>query len=158
MRPARLTLRVGAAYLLHGQYLTPIQYNATGVLLQFLQLFSWQFLFAWFILTGIIYLITKGLKGNLTWKPLFIALCFAMFVMVIRALINLAANAALPSVYYPFDVSLGVRFDPSVALYYPAEAAAALPMQAQPSSKPSALNRCIPSRNLRSSNSLVCLA
>ncbi len=62
------------------------------------------------------------LKNSVLWKPLFIALGFAMFIMVIRALVNLAATFTLPTVYYPFDLSLGVRFDPYAALYYPTEA------------------------------------
>jgi len=37
----------------------------------------------------------------------------------------------LPAMYYSFDVSLGVRFDPYVALYYPTEAAATLSAQSQ---------------------------
>jgi hypothetical protein len=127
---SNITVHVGALFF-HGQYLTPIQYNSTGILLQFLQLFSLQFIFAWFLLTGIIYLICRGLKSSVLWKPLFIALGIAMFVMVIRALVNLAATFTLPAVYYPFDLSLGVRFDPYAALYYPAEALATLPVQSQ---------------------------
>jgi hypothetical protein len=124
---SNITIHIGALFF-HGQYLTPIQYNSTGILLQFLQLFSLQFIFAWFLLTGIIYLICKLQKSPVLWKPLFIAFGFAMFVMVIRALVNLAATLTLPAIYYPFDLSLGVRFDPYAALYYPAEALRTLPV------------------------------
>jgi hypothetical protein len=123
---SNITIHIGALFF-HGQYLTPIQYNSTGILLQFLQLFSLQFIFSWFIFTGIIYLICRGLKTSVLWKPLFIALGIAMFIMVIRALVNLGATLTLPAVYYPFDLSLGVRFDPYAALYYPAEALRTLP-------------------------------
>jgi hypothetical protein len=117
---SNVTINIGALFF-SGQYLTPIQYNSTGILLQFLQLFSLQFIFAWFILAGIIYLLCKGLKSSVVWKPLFVAIGFAMFVLVVRALVNLAATLTLPTVYYPFDLSLGVRFDPYAALYYPSE-------------------------------------
>lgn len=120
------TIEIGALYF-HGQYLTPIEYNSTGVLLQFLELFSLQFIFAWFILTGLIYLFCRILKNSTVWKPLFVALGFAMFVMVIRALVNLVATFTLPTIYYPFDISLGIRFDPYAALYYPVEALRSLP-------------------------------
>lgn len=123
---SNITIHIGALFF-RGQYLTPIQYNSTGILLQFLQLFSLQFIFGWFLLTGLIYLFCKGLKSSVFWKPLFVAFGFAMFVMVIRALVNLAATLTLPAVYYPFDLSLGVRFDPYAALYYPAEALRTLP-------------------------------
>ena len=61
------------------------------------------------------------------WKPLFVAFGFAMVVMAIRALVNLAATFTLPTVYYPFDLALGVRFDPYGALYYPVDALRTLP-------------------------------
>ncbi len=123
-------LRVGGVFF-HGEYLTPVQYNATGILLQFLQLFSLQFLFSWFILTGLIYFICRGLKSTITWKPIFVALGFAMIVMVIRMAINLLATFAMPTIYYSFDLSLGVRFDPTVAVYYPPDAAVTLSAQSQ---------------------------
>jgi hypothetical protein len=123
---SNISIQIGALFF-HGEYLTPIQYNSTGILLQFLQLFSLQFIFAWFIMTGIIFLICKGLKASVTWKPLFIGLGMAMFVMVIRGLVNLGATFTMPTVYYPFDLSLGVRFDPYAALYFPQEALRTLP-------------------------------
>jgi hypothetical protein len=121
-----INIHVGALFF-HGQYLTPVQYNSTGILLQFLQLFSLQFIFTWFILTGIIYLICRVLKTQLLWKPLFVAFGFALVIMVIRSLVNLVATFALPPIYYPFDLSLGVRFDPYASLYYPVEALKTLP-------------------------------
>jgi hypothetical protein len=123
---SNITVRVGALFF-HGEYLTPIQYNSTGILLQFLQLFSLQFIFAWFILTGIIYLVCRLQKSPLLWKPLFAAIGYAMIIMVIRALVNLAATLTLPTIYYPYDLSLGARFDPYAALYYPADALGTLP-------------------------------
>ena len=127
---SNITIHIGALFF-RGQYLTPVQYNSTGVLLQFLQLFSLQFIFSWFLLTGLIYLLCKGLKSSVLWRPLFVAVGFAMMVMVIRALVNLAATLTLPAVYYPFDLSLGVRFDPYAALYYPSGAIGSLPIQSQ---------------------------
>ena len=52
---------------------------------------------------------------------------FALVIMVIRSLVNVVATFTLPAVYYPFDLSLGVRFDPYAALYYPVEALKTLP-------------------------------
>jgi hypothetical protein len=127
---SNVTIRIGALFF-HGQYQTPIQYNNTGLLLQFLQVFSLQFIFTWFLLTGVFYLFFKGLKANITWKPLFIALAFAMFVMVIRAAINLVAALATPVAYYPFDLSLGVRFDAYGTVFYPPEAVGVLSAQSQ---------------------------
>ena len=96
-----------------------------------MQAFSLQFILGWFLLTGLIYLFFKGLKSSILWKPLFIALAFALFVMVIRALVNLVAAATLPTLYYPFDLSLGVRFDAYGAIFYPPEAVGTLSAQSQ---------------------------
>ena len=127
---SNITIRIGALFF-RGQYQTPIEYNNTGLLLQFLQVFSLQFIFSWFLLTGLIYLFFKGLKTNVAWKPIFVALAFALFVMVIRALVNLVAALTLPPVYYPFDLSLGVRFDAFGSVFYPPEAVGALSAQSQ---------------------------
>jgi hypothetical protein len=123
---SKITIEVGALFF-HGEYFTPVQYNSTGILLQVLQQFSLQFIFTWLILTGIIYLICRVLKNQAFWKPLFVAFGFALVVMDIRALVNFVATFALPTVYYPFDLALGVRFDPYAVLYYPVEALKTLP-------------------------------
>ena len=127
---SNITIRIGALFF-RGQYQTPIQSNSSGLILEFLQAFSLQFILGWFLITGFIYLFFKGLKSSVLWKPLFVALGFALFVLVIRALVNLVAAATLPTLYYPFDISLGVRFDSYGALYYPSQAVGALSAQSQ---------------------------
>jgi len=128
---SNITIRIGALFF-RGQYQTPIQYNNTGILLQFLQVFSLQFILGWLLLAGLIYLMFKALKTtNVTWKPLFVALGYALFVMVMRALVSLFAALTLPSLDSPYDLSLGVRFDTYGALYYPSGVASALSAQSQ---------------------------
>ena len=127
---SNVTIRIGALFF-RGQFLTPIQYNNTGILLQFLQVFSLQFIFGWFLITGLSYLFLRLLKSGVTWKPLFIALGFALFVMVIRALVNLAATLTFPAIYYPYDMSLGVLFDHNGVIYYPADVVGTLSAQSQ---------------------------
>ena len=127
---SNVTIRIGALFF-RGQYQTPIQYNNTGLILQFLEAFSLQFLFSWILITGFIYLFFKGLKNSVLWKPLFVSVGFAMFVMIIRALVNLIAAATLPTLYYPYDISLGVRFDSYGALFYPPGSGSALSAQSQ---------------------------
>ncbi len=116
-----VTIRLGALFF-RGLYLTPVTYGSLGLVIQFLQVFSLQFIFTWFILTGLIYGFCRVLKNAVLWKPLFVALGFAMFVMVIRAAVNIIATGTMQSAYFPFDLSLGVRFDQFAALYFPPEA------------------------------------
>jgi hypothetical protein len=127
---SNITINIGALFF-RGEYQTLIQLNSTGFLLNFLQQFSLQFLFTWFLLTGLIYVFFRGLKNAVLWKPLFIALGFALFVMVIRALISLIATLTLPTVYYTFDLWPGLSLTAYGTAFYPAEAAGTLFAQSQ---------------------------
>jgi hypothetical protein len=62
-----------------------------------------QFLFQWIILTGLLYIIIKGLKGAVTWKPLFVAVGIALITMTIQSIINVAAISTVPSLYVPVE-------------------------------------------------------
>lgn len=66
------------------------------------------FLFQWLLLTGLMYIIIKGLKGNVVWKPLMIAVGFALVTMVIQAVIIGLVYTTLPDIYYPLEVLAGV--------------------------------------------------
>jgi len=62
------------------------------------------FLFEWLILTGIMYLLIKGLKGNVIWRPLMVAVGYALVVIVIRSLLVAAVYTTLPQLYYPLEL------------------------------------------------------
>lgn len=115
---SNITVRVGSLFF-RDQYQTPVRIDTLGLLLQFLQAYGFQFILAWFILTGLIYLFFRGLKTTVSWKPLFVSLGFALFILVIREAADLVAAATLPVLHYPYDVSLGVRFNTLGATYYP---------------------------------------
>jgi hypothetical protein len=66
------------------------------------------FLFEWLILTGLMYLLIKGLKGTVVWKPLMVAVGFALVVLVIQALLLVAVYTTLSNIYYPLEVLAGV--------------------------------------------------
>ena len=127
---SNIVIRIGALFF-HGEYQTFIQTYGPTALISFLEAFSLQFVFSWLLLTGLIYLFFKGLKTNITWKPLFVAVVFALFVMVIRSAVNIVAAFTLPTVYYPFDVSLGVTSNPYGAIFVPAAAAVTYTAQSQ---------------------------
>lgn len=74
------------------------------------------FLFQWLLLTGLMYVIIKGLKGNVVWKPLMVAVGFALVIVVIQALIILAIyTTSLPNLNYPLEVLAGVPGEFDVA-------------------------------------------
>lgn len=126
---SNVTMRIGALFF-RGQYNTPVQTDSLGLVEQFLSSYGFEFILMWFVLTGIIYLFFYGLKTAHVWKPLFVATGFALIVMAIRALINILAAATLPTLYYPYDITLGVRFNFFGATAY-AGAASSLTTQSQ---------------------------
>ena len=73
------------------------------------------FLFEWLILTGLMYLIIKGLKGNVIWRPLMVAVGFALVVTVIQALILAVVYTSLPNLFYPLEVLAGTPGEFEVA-------------------------------------------
>jgi len=75
-----------------------------------------QFGIQWFLLTGIIFVTIKGLKGTTTWKPLMVAVGFSMVIMVIQTLIILATYTALPNIQYPLEYLSGVPGEANVAV------------------------------------------
>jgi hypothetical protein len=66
------------------------------------------FIFEWIVLTGLMYIIIKGLKGSVVWRPLMVALGFALVTLVIQAIIIVALYTTLPNLYYPLEVLAGV--------------------------------------------------
>ena len=127
---SNITVRIGALFF-RGQYESALALDGTEFVLGFLEAFSLQFLFTWFVLTGLIYLLFKALKATVTWKPLFIAVSFGLLVMVIRGVVNVAAAATLPTVYYPFEATLATGPNLLGALTYPSAALGALSTQSQ---------------------------
>jgi hypothetical protein len=73
------------------------------------------FLFEWLLLTGLMYVMIKGLKGNVVWKPLMVAVGFALIIVVIQSLILVAVYTTLPSLYYPLEVLAGTPGEFEVA-------------------------------------------
>jgi hypothetical protein len=73
------------------------------------------FLFEWLLLTGFMYLMIKGLKGNVVWKPLMVAVGFALITIVIQALILVVVYTSLPKLYYPLEVLAGAPGEFEVA-------------------------------------------
>ena len=99
-----ITLRITGLFF-GGVYETPIQTDLNSFVIYVLQLAVTQFLFEWLLLTGLLYIIIKVMKGDIIWKPLFVAIGFALIVTVIQSLINIAATQSLPAqLYYPVEL------------------------------------------------------
>lgn len=86
-----------------GIYETPLEVDSTIFLVTILQLVFTQFLFEWLILSGLMFVLIKVLKGTTTWKPLAVAVGFALITLIIQTLVVTAATTTLPSIYYPLE-------------------------------------------------------
>ena len=74
------------------------------------------FLFQWLLLTGLMYLLIKGLRGNAGWKPLMVAVGFGLITFVIQALVLAAVFTQLwPIERYPLEVLANVPGEFDVA-------------------------------------------
>jgi hypothetical protein len=62
------------------------------------------FLFEWLLLTGLMYLLIKGLKGNVIWRPLMVAVGYALVILVIQAITIAVVYTTLPDLYYPLEI------------------------------------------------------
>jgi hypothetical protein len=62
------------------------------------------FLFEWLVLTGLMYLMVKGLKGNVLWRPLMVAVGYALVILVIQSILVAVVYTTLSNLYYPLEI------------------------------------------------------
>lgn len=110
---SNITLRIEGLFF-RGIYEPYTQISLSGFAINVLQLTISQFLFQWLILTGMLYLIIKGLKGEVVWKPLFVAVGSVLIVTVVQSLINIISTATLPIVNYPVEWYAGLPGESTV--------------------------------------------
>jgi hypothetical protein len=122
------TVRIGALFF-RGQYLSLAQNDPLILVFSVLQSVSLQFLILWLAIAAIMYLVLKGLKVELVWKPIFVSVGIALIVMVIRSVLCIAATLALPQIYYPWDLSTGLSFAPYGVIAFPTQATSILSVE-----------------------------
>ena len=105
--PSRLNVLIDGLFF-RGSFKDPIElYGISYLATSALNAIA-PFLFEWLILTVLIYVLIKALKGEVVWKPLMVAVGFALISIVIQALIIAVVYAELPTIYYPLEVLAGV--------------------------------------------------
>ncbi len=99
-----IDLRVDGLFF-RGIYEGLLDINTTSVLTNAALSAATPFLFQWLLLTGLMYLLIKGLRGNVVWKPVMAAVGVALVTLVVQAIIITIVYAELlPSIYYPFEI------------------------------------------------------
>jgi hypothetical protein len=109
-----ITLRIDGLFF-RGKFQDPFErYGSSYIATSALNAIT-PFLFEWLLLTGLMYLLIKGLKGNVVWRPLMVAVGFALVTLVIQALILAVVYTSLPSLFYPLEVLAGTPGEFEVA-------------------------------------------
>ena len=111
---SNIDLRIDGLFF-RGIYENPmIVYGSTYLLSSALGSVT-HFLFQWLVLTGIMFLLIKGLKGNVVWKPLLVCVGVTSIIFVVQSLILAVSYSTLPNLYYPLEVLAGVQGEFDVA-------------------------------------------
>jgi hypothetical protein len=101
-------LRVGGLFF-RGIYNNVVEsYGTEYLLFNFALSSSTHYILQWFLLTALMYVIIKGLKGSVVWKTLMVAVGFALVTQVVQAVIFLATYASLPNLYLPIEALASV--------------------------------------------------
>jgi hypothetical protein len=92
----------------HGVFKSLLETAGTTYLLNYGLFSITQYAVTWVLLSGMLYIIARGVGGKLVWKPLLIAVGFILITMFIQTLINTITYLTLPTLYYPFAYLGGV--------------------------------------------------
>ena len=98
-----------------GIFKTVIETGGSAYITSFVLTAFTQFIFQWLLLTGLLYVIVKGFKGNVTWRVMMVSVGFLLVTMAVQAAINIAVYSTLPPLYYPLEVIGGVPGETEVA-------------------------------------------
>ena len=111
---SNITLLVDGVFF-RGNFKSLLESAATAFLVNYAFLAFTQILLVWVILTGLIYLMGRGLGGSVLWKPVLIVIGFALVTMVIQSLVNMVAYLGSPTVHYPLELIGGVKGESDIA-------------------------------------------
>ena len=103
-----ITLRVDGLFL-RGFFESPLEISAPTYIADAFQSAFTRFIMEWLILTALTYVMIKIFKGDITWKPLMMAVGIALMAIVVQAFVTIViVQTTLPTLYYTFDYFAGV--------------------------------------------------
>ncbi len=111
---SNIDLRIDGLFF-RGIYETPLVVYGSYYLLSSAGGALAHFFFQWLVLTALMFMLIKGLKGNVVWKPLLICVGVASIIFVIQSVILAVAYSTLPNLYYPIEALAGVPGEYDVA-------------------------------------------
>ena len=112
---SNIDLRVDGLFF-RGIYKSSLDIYGSQVLFSTALNSATPFLFQWLLMTALMYLLIKGLRGNVVWKPVMVAVGFALATLIVQTLILFTAySTSLPNVSYPLEILANVPGETEVA-------------------------------------------
>jgi hypothetical protein len=93
----------------HGPFISALNIYGTSYLLNVALSSVMQITITWIILSGLIYLLSKFLGGNLVWRIVLITTGIALMTLVVLALLNAAGSSVVSNLKYPFELTAGFK-------------------------------------------------
>lgn len=110
---ANITMRLDGLFF-RGRF-KPAMENVLVYMPSFALVAFMQFVIQWVLLSGLLFLFSKGFGGKTVWKPLLILVGFCLITLFIQATIYIATYATLPTLYYPLELFGGVEGESQIA-------------------------------------------
>lgn len=99
----------------HGIYEPWLDQVGIGYVLSFALTSVMQFVIAWVVFSGLLFLIGRTLGGKVVWRLILVAVGLILITLVVQAFINLALYTTLPQLNYPFSLVGGVQGEGTAA-------------------------------------------
>ncbi|HJW65549.1 MAG TPA: hypothetical protein VJ507_02075 [Candidatus Bathyarchaeia archaeon] len=113
---SNLNLRVDGLFF-RGIFKGELEIDATGFIIGAALNSATPFLIQWLLLTALMYLVIKMLKGNVVWKPLMVAVGVAMVTLIVQTIVFIAVYAAiLPEINSPLELIARIPGEGNAAL------------------------------------------
>jgi hypothetical protein len=74
-----------------------------------------QFVTRWIIIAALLFIMIRGFGTKTAWQPILVLVGFVLITMLIEGVIDAAAFATLPKMFYPFELASGIPGEAQVA-------------------------------------------
>jgi hypothetical protein len=100
---SNIDLRIDGLFF-RGVFKAVLDIDATSVLINAALNSATPYLFEWLLFTALLYLLIKGLRGNVVWKPVMVAVGVAFVTLVVQSIILLVVySELLPNLNYSLE-------------------------------------------------------
>ncbi len=114
---SNITLQIDGVFF-HGPLESYFDIYGSGYLLNVALSNVLQFTITWVILSALVYLLAKFLRGQLVWRIVLIPIGAVLITLFVLAVVNLIGTASVPNVNYSFELLSGFKGEPATDSAY----------------------------------------